>query len=91
MLREAYNGFCKQNGGRALSTEAFGKACADMFGPRKRLSVTREDPIIIPIGATPVEWREKSDALRGRRPWGYDVPIGSTWQEKIDARLGIKK
>jgi predicted RNA-binding protein with PIN domain len=24
------------------------------------------------------------------RPWGYDVPEGDTWQEKIDARLGIK-
>ena len=36
-LREAYTGFCKQNGLRPLSTDGFGKACADMFGPRKRL------------------------------------------------------
>jgi hypothetical protein len=25
-----------------------------------------------------------------RRPWGYDVPDADTWQEKIDARLGIQ-
>ncbi len=25
------------------------------------------------------------------RPWGWDVPFGDEWQEKIDARLGIKK
>ena len=26
-----------------------------------------------------------------RRPWGYQVPKGNKWQEKVDARLGIKK
>jgi hypothetical protein len=26
-----------------------------------------------------------------RRPWGYQVPEGEEWQEKVDARLGIKK
>ena len=36
-LREAYTGFCKQNSLRPLGTDGFGKACADMFGPRKRL------------------------------------------------------
>ena len=25
-----------------------------------------------------------------RRPWGYHVPKGNKWQEKVDARLGIK-
>jgi hypothetical protein len=25
------------------------------------------------------------------RPWGYDVPEGDAWQEKIDERLGIAK
>jgi Family of unknown function (DUF5906) len=25
-----------------------------------------------------------------RRPWGYDVPAGDQWQEKLDARLGIQ-
>jgi hypothetical protein len=25
-----------------------------------------------------------------RRPWGYHVPDGTEWQEKVDARLGIK-
>src|SRR4029078_7162091 len=24
-----------------------------------------------------------------RRPWGYEVPDGDTWQKKIDERLGI--
>lgn len=24
-----------------------------------------------------------------RRPWGYDVPDGSKWQDNLDARLGI--
>ena len=30
-------------------------------------------------------------AREKRRPWGYDVPDGETWQGKIDGRLGIKK
>jgi len=37
-LREAYTGFCKQNALRPLSVDGFGKACAEMFGPRKRLT-----------------------------------------------------
>ncbi len=74
-LFKAYAGFCKQNGQRALSTEVFGKACADMFGPQKRL-------------------RSLSTAVPGnskRRPWGYHVPKGTKWQEKVDARLGVRK
>ena len=27
---------------------------------------------------------------KGNRPWGYHVPDGDTWQDKVDARLGIK-
>ena len=69
-LQEAYAGFCKQNSLRTVSTEAFGKACAEMFGPRKRLPA--------------------ATANGKRRPWGYDVPDGHKWQEKVDARLGIK-
>jgi phage/plasmid-associated DNA primase len=69
-LREAYNGFCRQHGQRALGTETFGKACSEMFGPRVRLPV-------VPAGT--------------RRPWGYHVPTGTDWQEKVDERLGIKK
>ncbi len=68
-LREAYTGFCKQHGLRTL--DSFGKACADMFGPRKRLA-----EIQAPNGR--------------RRPWGYHIPNGDEWQEKLDARLGIK-
>ncbi len=40
-LRDAYTGFCRQNGLRALSTVGFGKACAEMFGPRKRLAASK--------------------------------------------------
>jgi hypothetical protein len=69
-LREAYSGFCKQNSLRPLNTDGFGKACADMFGPRRRLPTHQNNPM--------------------RRPWGYDVPDGTKWQEKVDARLGIK-
>ncbi len=72
-LREAYNGFCRQNGQRAVGTETFGKACADMFGPRQRLKALQ-----MPSGKGK------------RRPWGYHVPKSKKWQEKVDARLGIK-
>jgi hypothetical protein len=68
-LREAYTGYCRQRGTRAANEDVFGKACADMFGPRKRMAT-------VPNGK--------------RRPWGYDVPEGDSWQEKIDARLGIE-
>lgn len=72
-LREAYNGFCRQQGQRAQGTEMFGKACADMFGPRQRL-------------------RALQTGTGGRRrPWGYHVPKGKKWQEKVDERLGIKQ
>lgn len=37
-LREAYTGFCKQHGLRSANREVFGKACAELFGPRQRLS-----------------------------------------------------
>jgi hypothetical protein len=73
-LREAYTGFCRQNGLRALSTDGFGKACGEMFGPRKRLPAKQN-----PTGKAT------------RRPWGYHVPNGKKWQEKVDARLGIQK
>ena len=72
-LRQAYSGFCKQNGLRTISTVAFGKACAEMFGPRTRL------PAVQCTGSG-----------KGNRPWGYHVPDGDTWQDKVDARLGIK-
>jgi hypothetical protein len=69
-LRDAYAGYCKQHGPRAVNEAVFGKACAEMFGERVRLPATKLD---------------------NRRPWGYDVPDDITWQEKLDARLGIKK
>ena len=73
-LREAYTGFCKQNSLRALSTDGFGKACADMFGPRKRLKALQSN----------------ATGNGKRRPWGYHVLKGNKWQEKVDARLGVK-
>jgi hypothetical protein len=74
-LLRAYTGFCKQSGQRALSPEVFGKACADMFGPRKRL------PAQSAAGTGTTQ----------RRPWGYNVPKASKWQAKVDARLGVRK
>jgi hypothetical protein len=38
-LREAYAGYCRQQGLRAVNVEVLGKACTEMFGPRKRLPV----------------------------------------------------
>ena len=73
-LREAYTGFCKQNSLRPLGIDGFGKACADMFGPRKRLKALQD-----------------ATGNSKRRPWGYHVPKGNKWQEKVDARLGIRK
>jgi len=53
-----------------------------MFGPRQRL--------------IPGEEKEQSSGLEisvygSSRPWGYDVPMGEDWQEKLDERLGIPK
>ena len=45
-----------------------------MFGPRKRLKV----------------FQSSTTGGIKRRPWGYRVPTGTKWQEKVDARLGIK-
>lgn len=73
-LREAYTGFCKQNGLRALGPDAFGKGCTEMFGPRRRLKALQTN----------------GTGNSKRRPWGYHVPKGTKWQEKVDARLGVK-
>lgn len=37
-LLDAYTGFCKKTGLRAVEPETFGKACTEMFGPRRRLA-----------------------------------------------------
>jgi hypothetical protein len=73
-LREAYTGFCAQNKLHPSGVIAFGTACADMFGPRKRLSAPQNN----------------ATGRRMPRPWGYHVPESNEWQEKVDARLGIK-
>jgi hypothetical protein len=68
--------YCGQHRLRPVPEEAFGKACAQMFGTRVRLTST----------STTLA----SNALaKVRRPWGYDVPEGDTWQGQLDARLGI--
>jgi hypothetical protein len=111
-LLNAYTGFCKKTGLRPLGPEVFGKACTEMFGPRRRLSVetpadlsdesddleqrvkhllrldeqTQTAPCSAPAQATPTP-----AAHAPRRPWGYDVPDGETWQRKIDARLGVRQ
>jgi hypothetical protein len=56
-----------------LRSDGFGKACAEMFGPRKRLRAL-----------------QNGTGNSTRRPWGYHVPKGKKWQEKVDARPGIK-
>jgi len=79
-LYESYVSSCKHRGGRAVGRTEFGGACTRMFGPRQRLGAGDKDG--------------RSDDLRwddGSRPWGYDVPTGEAWQEKLDERLGIPK
>ena len=46
--------------------------------------------VVVPEPCPPAA-PDTADTARGkRRPWGYDVPDGAEWQEKIDERLGIK-
>jgi hypothetical protein len=84
-LRDAHAGYCKQHGLRAANEEVFGKACTEMFGPRQRLAQSD-----VP-DAVRLAQEISGEQRRQRRPWGYDVPDGVTWQEKIDARLGIQR
>ncbi len=107
VLRQAYTAYCKQQGLRAANHEVFGAACVQMFGPRKRLSLPRQvvvfcEPVTTPPDVTVRSANETAEdlhrakpnttvAAHERRPWGYDVPDGETWQKKIDARLGITK
>jgi hypothetical protein len=99
-LQEAYAGYCKQQGLRAANEGVFGKACAEMFGPRKRLPKEDEsseakktvDERIEELMRSPKKvLARNSGSEANRRPWGYDVPDGETWQKKLDERLGTKK
>jgi hypothetical protein len=89
-LREAYLGYCNQRKLRPANEVVFGTACTAMFGQRKRLSTVGGD-----VPAAVILGREASKHTCGtrkaRRQWGYEVPDGDRWQEKLDARLGIKK
>jgi hypothetical protein len=112
VLRGAYTAYCKQQNLRPANQVVFGQACAETFGPRKRLSLSPSGQGAVYFGhvTTPpnetlrtanevAETIEKLDrehpnmtlAAHERRPWGYEVPDGETWQKKIDARLGITK
>lgn len=113
-LHDAYTGHCKQQGLRPANVVVFGKACAEMFGPRKRLTTlalratnqTAEDAgtpdeadatldrgtaTLSSVTCPPAKPEPANAAHEQRRPWGYDVPDGDTWQGKIDGRLGIKR
>jgi len=79
-LRSAYAGYCRQHGLHAVNEEVFGRACTDLFGARKRASTKR--------GVAPVLSSGAPSPLR--RPYGYNVPSGKKWQDKLDLRLGIK-
>jgi hypothetical protein len=66
-LREAYAGYCKQQGVRAVGEEVLHKACAEMFGPRKRLNAqpnTTRRPwgYAVPTGD---KWQAKVDERLG--------------------------
>jgi hypothetical protein len=88
VLRGAYTAYCKQQNSRPANQVVFGQACAEMFGSRKRLSVSTSGAIYFEQVTTPPN--ETLRTANERRPWGYEVPDGETWQKKIDARLGIQ-
>jgi Family of unknown function (DUF5906) len=81
-LREHYTGYCRQQSLRPAGVHALGGACNEFFGPRRRQRADDSD-----MGALPSSGASGSPP---RRPWGYDLPDGSVWQERVDARLGIK-
>jgi hypothetical protein len=82
-LQRAYDGYCKQQGSRPANEGVFYRACAEMFGQRKHMPVSANAAAAQTV-TTPTTGGNKS------RPWGYDVPDGAKWQDKIDERLGIK-
>jgi hypothetical protein len=66
-LRGAYTVYCKQHSLHAGNVEIFGKACTDMFGPRKRLpavpgSKQRPWGYDVPTGD---QWQAKIDTRLG--------------------------
>lgn len=66
-LLNAYTSFCKKTTLRAMGTEAFGRACTEMFGPRHRLpaaagSGKRPWGYQVPTDAN---WQQKVDERLG--------------------------
>jgi hypothetical protein len=100
-LRAAYSGYCKQQSLRPVDATTFGKACTEMFGPRRRLAETANPPpsaeeeeldrLVIALDQPSAGHTQRAPAPSAKRPWGYDVPDGETWQVKINARLGLRK
>jgi hypothetical protein len=65
-----------------VSADAFGKSLKSIFGPRKRLSVA---PIFPATTTSLLAGNTK------RRPYGYAIPSGEVWQEKLDQHLEIDR
>jgi hypothetical protein len=68
-LRQAYTGYCKDQGLRAVNSVTFGKACADLFGSRQRLCAETDQNIKqrpwgydVPSGE---KWQRKIDERLG--------------------------
>jgi Family of unknown function (DUF5906) len=66
-LLDAYAGFCRKTGQRAVGTETFGKACASMFGPRTRMpaspgSSKRPYGYLVPTAAN---WQQEANKRLG--------------------------
>ena len=78
-LQNSYMEFCRRMQLHPANlVNGFGKACAVMFGPRRRLTAQEATALGILL------------ATGKRPPWGYDVPDAAAWQQKIDEdRIGI--
>jgi Family of unknown function (DUF5906) len=66
-LLNAYTAYCKKTGSRIVAVETFGKACAEMFGPKSRLpasggSRSRPWGYHVPTGPN---WQQEVDKRLG--------------------------
>jgi hypothetical protein len=82
-LYASYTNYCRQRNMRSMSNIEFGKICASakMFGARKKCG-TKQPPERTHLTVVREDGKDP-------RPWGYDVPKGEVWQERLDARLGV--
>ncbi|MBR1153741.1 primase-helicase family protein [Bradyrhizobium sp. JYMT SZCCT0428] len=72
-LRTAYSGFCRQQGLRPVSEVSFGKACVEMFGPRRRL----------PLNGTVLDIGEAQRIEDVGEPREYDEVLNERISEMI--------